>query len=168
MCKFFPVRFQGAIMVGIMKRWFNDITVLIFISLLFILAHFFFVPLNRLAALSDNFNKVAIGIAALITAYFGTSYFREELYRRRTIKEFREKYAPDKHGKTYKLIESEKAPGAIFLLDLVTKKKHHIWNMKTMYDLGWQTFLPAEQLKDEKFKVISTGEPIRTRGELGE
>jgi hypothetical protein len=151
-----------------MKRWFNDVTALLLIFLLFTLAHFFFVPLHRLAVLSDDFNKVAIGIAALITAYFGTSYFREELYRRRTIKEFREKYAPDKHGKTYKLIESDKSPGAVFLFDLLTQKKHHIWNMKTMYDLGWQTFLPAEVMQDNKFQAISTGEPIRTRGELGE
>ncbi len=151
-----------------MRRWLNDVTVLLIIFVLFTLAHFFFVPLARLVALSDDFNKVAIGIAALITAYFGTSYFRDELYRKRTIKEYRQKYPPDKHGKTYTLIENENAPGAVFLLDLTTKKKHHIWNMKTMYDLGWQTFLPAEQLKNKDFQIISTGEPIRTRGDLGE
>lgn len=97
----------------------------------------FFLPLPLLNTLSDDFNKVSIGIAALITAYFGSSYFREELSRKRSIKFYREKYPPQQHDTLYKFIESKKTPGAIFLLDLKSLHKHHIWNMKTMYDMGW-------------------------------
>lgn len=139
----------------------------ILVVIIFVGAHVF-LPLQLVNAMSDNFNKIAIGLAALITAYFGSSYFREELSRRRSIKSYREKYPPQLHGKTYKFIESEKTPGAIFLLDLKTKHKHHVWNMKTMYDMGWQIYLPAEQLPNEKFLSYVTGESIRTRGELGE
>lgn len=150
-----------------MRRYANGVTLIVIIGIFFILLHFL-VPLPTLAAISDNFNKIAIGIAALVTAYFGGSYFRDELYRKRAINTFRRVYPQEQHGHTFKLIESLKTPGAVFLLDLKTKRKHHIWNMKTMYDLGWQEFLPAESMNDSKFQEITTGNPIRTRGELGE
>ncbi|KKR31223.1 MAG: hypothetical protein UT63_C0078G0003 [Candidatus Gottesmanbacteria bacterium GW2011_GWC2_39_8] len=145
----------------------NLIILIILIFSVFILIHVLF-PVELISAISDNFNKVAIGIAALITAYFGSSYFREELSRKRSIKFYREKYPPQQHGKTYKFIESVKTPGAIFLLDLQSLHKHHVWNMKTMYDMGWQVYLPAEQLPDENFLSYLIGDPIRTRGDLGE
>lgn len=135
--------------------------------IIFISLHFF-LPLTLLNTISDDFNKVSIGLAALITAYFGSSYFREELSRKRSIKFYREKYPPQQHGTLFKFIESKKTPGAIFLLDLKSSHKHHIWNMKTMYDMGWQIYLPAEQLPDEEFLSYLIGDPIRTRGDLGE
>lgn len=87
--------------------------------------------------ISDDFNKVAISVAVLITTYFGSSYLREELSRKRSIDFYRKKYPPEKYKKTYKIIASEDDEGAVFLLDLDSLHKHHIWNMKTMYDLGW-------------------------------
>ncbi|MEX0616266.1 MAG: hypothetical protein WD231_00465 [Candidatus Woykebacteria bacterium] len=119
------------------------------------------------AIISDIFNKVAIGIAALITAYFGSAYFIEELSRKRSIEYYRKKYPPEKYKKTFKIIESEKDRGAIFLLDLESLHKHHIWNMKTVYDLGWQLY-EREALPKEKFLSYLLGDPIRTRGDLGE
>ena len=140
----------------------------VFLALiLFVLLHFV-MPTNLTSELADNFNKVAIGVAALITAYFGTSYFREELTRKRSIEYYRKRFPPGKYGVTYKFIESKKTPGAIFLLDLEGLQKHHIWNMKTMYDMGWQVYLPAEALPDNEFLSYLTGDPIRTRGDLGE
>src|SRR3989344_2368983 len=88
----------------------NLIILTILIFSVFILIHILF-PMELISAISDNFNKEAIGIAALITAYFGSSYFREELSRKRSIKFYREKYPPQQHGKTYKFIESVKTPG---------------------------------------------------------
>lgn len=166
----FYTLFKGKIpdsMIKKIKRVFNNAVILVILSALFIIAHLVF-PLKTLAAISDNFNKIAIGIAVLITAYFGSSYFREELSRKKNIKFYREKYPLQQYGKSYKFIESEKTPGAIFLLDLKSLHKHHIWNMKTMYDLGWQTYLPAKQLPDEDFHSYLIGDPIRTRGDLGE
>ena len=134
--------------------------------MIFLLLHLY-VPLSLLSSISDNFNKVAIGIAALVTAYFGSSYFREELSRKRSIEFYRKKYPPEKYEKTFKIIESQNGPGAIFLLDLESSHKHHIWNMKTVYDLGWQLY-KREALPNEEFLSYLIGDSIRTRGDLGE
>ncbi|KKQ95653.1 MAG: hypothetical protein UV74_C0013G0244 [Candidatus Woesebacteria bacterium GW2011_GWB1_43_14] len=139
---------------------------LIISFLIFVLAHFF-LPLENLNAIADNFNKISIGLAAIIGAYFGSSYFRDELARKRSIKYYREKYPINEYGNKFRIIESENAPGAIYLHDLVTLHKHHIWNMKTVYDLGWQVF-KRERLPEDEFHSILIGDPIRTTGELGE
>ena len=136
------------------------------LGLIFILLHLL-LPLALVNALSDNFYKVAIGVAALITAYFGSSYFREELSRKKSIEHYRTKYPPNVHGVKYRIIESETQPGAIYLHDLETLHIHHIWNMKTVYDLGWQSF-ERVRLSSQDFDSILIGDPIRTRGELGE
>lgn len=136
------------------------------ISVLFVLAHFV-LPLEPLKAASDNFNKIAIGIAAIITGYFGSSYFREELSRKRSIEFYRKKYPPENYKITYRIIESERNPGAIYLHDLESTFRHHIWNMKTVFDLGWQTY-DRERLTHEEFMSYIDGPPIRTRGDLGE
>ncbi len=134
--------------------------------LLFVYIHLVF-PTDPINSISDNFNKIAIGIAALVTAYFGSSYFRDELSRKRSIEYYRKKYPPEKYKKTFKIIESENRPGEIFLLDLESLHKHHIWNMKTVFDLGWQLY-KRESLPDEEFLSYLIGDPIRTRGDLGE
>ena len=140
--------------------------ILIAFLTIFVLAHIFF-PLEKLNSIADNFNKISIGLAAIIGAYFGSSYFRDELTRKRSIKYYREKYLINEYGKKFRIIESENAPGAIYLHDLVTLHKHHIWNMKTVYDLGWQVF-KRERLPEDEFHSILIGDPIRTTGELGE
>lgn len=77
------------------------------------------------------------------------------------------KYPINEYGNKFRIIESENAPGAIYLYDLVTLHKHHIWNMKTDYDLGWQVF-KRERLPENEFHSTLIGDPIRTTGELGE
>ena len=149
------------------RKFLNSLLLLfILVFILFVLTHLL-LPLQLISVISDDFNKVAIGIAALVTAYFGSSYFREELSRKRAIEYYRKKYPPEKYQKTFKIIESEDGPGAVFLLDLESLHKHHIWNMKTMYDLGWQLY-KRESLPNEKFLSYLIGDPIRTRGDLGE
>ncbi len=39
--------------------------------------------------------------------------------------------------------------------------------MKTMYDLSWQ-FYDREPIKKNDFDSYKTGDPIRTRGDLGD
>lgn len=134
--------------------------------LFFCLVHFVF-PIDRINAIFDNFYKVALGIAALTTSYFGSSFFTEELRRSQSIKKWTKTFPPESYQKTYRIIESDKHPGAIYLEDIIANKKHHIWNMLTVYDLGWQQY-PREQIKDSKFIKIPNGEAIRTRGELGQ
>lgn len=148
------------------KKVFSNIVLLGLFSLLFVVAHFV-LPLEPLKAASDNFNKIAIGMAAIITAYFGSSYFREELSRKRSIEFYRKKYPPEDYKKTCRIIASERDPGAIYLHDMESTHKHHIWNMKTVYDLGWQAY-DREILPHDEFMSYISGPPIRTRGDLGE
>ncbi len=150
-----------------LQELLNSLSLLfILVVILFVLIHLL-LPLQLINALSDNFNKVTIGIAALVTAYFGSSYFREELSRKRAIEYYRKKYPPEKYQKTFKIIGSKDRPEAIFLLDLESLHRHHIWNMKTVYDLGWQLY-KRESLPNKKFLSYSLDNPIRTRGDLGE
>lgn len=148
------------------KRLFNGYLLILVGIGLFISLHLI-LPLELTKTISDNFNKIAIGLAAIITAYFGSSYFSEEISRKRSIGFYRKKYPYENYNKTYKIIASKNDPGAVFLLDLETLHKHHIWNMKTMYDLGWQTH-ERELLDKKNFDSYLIGDPIRTRGELGE
>jgi hypothetical protein len=145
----------------------NNLSLLTIIGLVIFIVLHLFLPKGFISTLSDDFNKVAIGIAALITAYFGSSYFREELSRKRSIEYYRKKYPPQKYKKTFKIIESENRPGEIFLLDMDSLHKHHIWNMKTVFDLGWQLY-EREKMGDKNFLSYLIGDPIRTRGDLGE
>lgn len=123
--------------------------------------------LQNLEIISDIFNKIAIGLAALATAYFGSRYFIEERSRQKQIDLYRKKYPSDKYGKTWKIIVREDRTGEPHVLDIDTSTKHHIWNMKTIYDLGWQ-FCDREPIKIDIFNSYSTGDKIRTRGDLGE
>ncbi len=141
-------------------------TVILITLAVFVTLHLF-LPLERLSAMADNFNKVSIGLAALLTVYFGSTYVREEISRKRAIEFYKSKYPHEKYKKTYRIIESEKSPGAIYLYDLESLQKHHIWNMLTVYDLGWQSY-PREPFKHTDFLSIMNGDAIRTRGDLGQ
>lgn len=134
--------------------------------IVFVLLHFI-IPLETTRAISDNFNKIAIGGAAIITAYFGSSYFKEELTRKKSIEYYKRKYPHTEYGKKFKIIASNENPGAVYLHDLESLHKHHIWNYKTMFDLGWQVY-DIDLLQKNDFLSILVGDSIRTRGELGE
>lgn len=140
--------------------------VAVLLLVLFVSAHLY-LPLDIIKALADDFSKLAIGLAATYTAFYGSSYLREEFSRKKAIEHFRKKYPHNKYGETFRLIARQSDPGGLYLHDLESLHKHHIWNMKTMYDLGWQSY-EVVKLPDHEFLSILLGDPIRTRGELGE
>jgi hypothetical protein len=139
---------------------------LILVLAVFVLLHFLY-PLELLAAIADNFNKVAIGVAALATAYFGSTWFIEEHLRQRQIDLYRKNYPPAQYGETWKIVVREDRDGEPHVLDIKNSVIHHIWNMKTIYDMGWQ-FYDRDPVKKVEFSKYQIGEKIRTRGELGE
>lgn len=141
------------------------ISVILF-TILFIAFHFS-LPLDKLNAIFDNFNKLAIGISALIASFAGSLYFIDEFQRRRLIDLYRKRYPLDNYGKRWKIIVREDRTGEPHVLDIGKKTKYHIWNMKTIYDLGWQ-FYDREAVKKDGFDSYFAGDPIRTRGDLGE
>jgi hypothetical protein len=67
----------------------------------------------------------------------------------------------------WKIVVREDRIGEPHLLEIKPKIKHHIWNMKTIYDLSWQ-FYDKEPVSKKKFNSYSIGDSVRTRGELGE
>lgn len=119
--------------------------------------------------LTESFNRIAVGFSALAAIIFGPSIVSKELEKDRKIKEYIEKYPYDKFGIDWKIIENEIYPGAYYLFDIKLQTKHHILNMKTVYDLGWHIFLhKSEKINDTKFLSYQIGERIRTQGEAGE
>jgi len=147
-----------------MRYWYYLALVVICLIALYLL---FEPSLNELTTVSDIFNNFAIGIAALLGIYLGNNYFRDEIERRRKIKEYGKKYPYNQYSKTWKIIVREDREGEPHVLDIKSSVIHHIWNMKTIFDLGWQ-FYSREPVKIETFDAYQRGEPIRTRGELGE
>ena len=134
--------------------------------LLFVLPYLLF-PLGIVNTIFDNFNKVAIGAAALITAYFGSSYFFEEVLRKRRIDNYRKMFPYDEYGKTWEVVVRADRTGEPHVLNRKTSEIHHLWNMKTIYDLGWQ-FYERKPIKKSIWNSYKRGDYIRTRGELGE
>lgn len=144
----------------------NTQTIVALAIIVFIAIHFLYPP-KFLALMADNFNKVAVGVAALITAYVGSTYFIEEHLRQKRIDSYRKNYPHDQYKKTWKIVVREDRDGEPHVLDIETSLIHHIWNMKTIYDLGWQ-FIEREPVKVDVFSQYQIGDKIRTRGELGE
>lgn len=126
-----------------------------------------FLSASTSALVFDNFNKASIGIAALITSYFGSSYFFEEVVRKRKIDYYRRVFPYEKYGKNWAIIVREDRTGEPHVLNKDTSEIHHLWNMKTIYDLGWQ-FYERKKVSTKVWGTYKRGDYIRTRGELGE
>lgn len=136
--------------------------------LLFTLSHLV-LPIPLINSIADNFNKVSIGMAALITAYFGSTYFIEERSRQKKIDYYRKKYPSNQYNNTWKIIVRADRPGEPHVLEINSSIKHHIWNWKTIYDLGWQFYVYDANSEDiDVFNTYLEGDKIRTRGDLGE
>lgn len=149
-----------------MKKYAYLLLSLVVLIVLFVILHFV-IPLDKLSAIFDNFNKLAIGISALIASLAGSLYFIDEFRRRHQIDIYRNRFPLNKYKDKWRIIVREDRTGEPHVLDISKKTKHHIWNMKTIYDLGWQ-FYDREPMKKDIFDALKIGDPIRTRGDLGE
>jgi hypothetical protein len=145
----------------------QSLWVFTFILYVFFIVLHFLLPLPLINAISDNSNKMAIGIAAIVTAYFGSSYFLEEVLRKRRIDSYRKIFPYDKYGVKWDIIVRVDRTGEPHVLNRETSEIHHLWNMKTIYDLGWQ-FYEKKQVQIDVWNRYKRGDYIRTRGELGE
>lgn len=160
-----------------MKLGFGDSSVtrtLIFLIILLVFAIFFLLyvilPINLFNTLTESFNRIAVGLSTLITVIFGPTLVSRELEKARKIKEYLKRYPHDKFDKDWEIIENEEnPPGTYYLFDKNTQTKHHILNMKTVYDLGWHIYLgSSKKIKNDKFLSYQVGDRIRTQGEAGE
>jgi len=153
---------EGKIDVKMFKILF---TVLMGLSV-FVLLHLY-IPLEKVNLIFDDFYKATIGISAIITAYFGSSYFFEEVLRKRRIDNYRKMFPYDKYGDVWEIVVREDRTGEPHVLNKKTSEIRHLWNMKTIYDLGWQ-FYERKPVKKSVWDSYKRGDYIRTRGELGE
>ena len=149
-----------------MKKYTHLSIVVVLFFILFVASHFL-LPLDKLNAIFDNFNKLAIGVSALMASTAGSLYFISEFQRKQLIETYRKRYPLNKYNKDWKIIVREDRTGEPHVLDINKKSRHHIWNMKTIYDLGWQ-FYDRQSIKKNEFDSYIIGDPIRTRGDLGE
>ncbi len=149
-----------------MNKYIYIALIVVIFVVLFVAVHMLF-PLNMVNAIFDNFNKFALGVSALIASFAGSLYFIDQFQRKRLIDTYRKQYSLNKYGTNWKIIVREDRTGEPHVLDIHKKTKHHIWNMKTIYDLGWQ-FYDRESVRKDEFDKYKTGDPIRTRGDLGE
>lgn len=124
-------------------------------------------PLDKFDTLTESFNRIAVGLSALAAVLFGPTLVSRELEKDRNIKEYLKRYPHDKFGKEWEIIQSDEHLGAIYVLDKKEKTKHHILNMKTVYDLGWHIY-SRKTIKNTEFQAYKVGDRIRTQGEAGE
>ncbi len=103
-----------------MKKVFNVCLLLIVFLILFALIHFI-LPLDKLNAIFDNFNKLAIGVSALIASFAGSLYFIDQFQRKRFIDLYRKSYSLDNYGKKWKIIVREDRIGEPHVLDMIKK-----------------------------------------------
>lgn len=144
----------------------KDIFEWFFISIVCLVIGYILIP-SDLAAFADIFNKLSLGIAALLGAFFGSSYVRDLMERRENIKYYLKKYPHSEYGKKWEIIESVKNPGPIYLFDIKKSQKYHIVNMTTVYDLGWHIY-PRKSISDNLFLSYSVGDRISTFGNVRE
>lgn len=150
-------------------RYITRTLLILLILLAFSIFLFFYVylPTDKFDILTESFNRIAVGLSALAAVIFTPTLVSRELEKDRKIKEYLKRFPHDEFGISWKIIESERYPGAIYVLNINKKIKYHILNMKTVYDLGWHIY-PRKTIKDAIFQSYRVGDRIRTQGEAGE
>lgn len=117
--------------------------------------------------LTESFNRIAVGLSALFAIIFGPSIVSKEIEKDRKIKEYLRRFPHNKFSLEWEIVQSDAYLGAIYVLDIKNKIKHHILNMKTVYDLGWHIY-ERKTIENSVFQSYKTGDTVRTQGEAGQ
>ncbi len=159
---------EGELGDKIVTRTLIVLLIVLFFAIFFLL--YMLLPIDKFETLTESFNRIAVGLSALAAVIFGPSLVSRELEKDRKIKEFLRRFTHEKFGEDWEIIENEKLPrGTYYLFDKKTEIKHHILNMKTVYDLGWHIYLDSSKLiSNDLFHSYRVGDKIRTQGEAGE
>lgn len=125
--------------------------------------------LSQLNIISDIFNKIAIGIAAILGVVLG-KFLIVESERKNKINQYLKRFPHSMFEKEWDFIVNKDASHGVFYLFEIKKNiKHHVLNMKTVYDMGWHIYLhKARQVPEKVFFSYDVGDVIKTWGEAGE
>ncbi|OGE27035.1 hypothetical protein A3H85_03270 [Candidatus Daviesbacteria bacterium RIFCSPLOWO2_02_FULL_40_8] len=144
------------------------VLIVVAVFLLFTLAYQC-LPLIQFNLLVDSFNKIAVGLAALLGVFVGLNWVSRQEEKERKIKEYIKKYPHNKFRQDWEIVEPQSSSGAYYVFEKSSQIVHHILNMKTVYDLGWHVYLnTSNKINDDEFRSFEVGERIRTQGEAGE
>ncbi len=126
-------------------------------------------PLNLFELLTDSFNKIALGVSAILAVFVGQNYVSKQEEGEKKIREYKKNYPHEKFGKDWEIVEPKSLPGAYYIFENKKNIVRHILNMKTVYDLGWHVYLNSSKKIDDKiFRSYKVGNRIRTQGDAGE
>lgn len=119
---------------------------------------------------SEIFYNFAVGLGAIGGGIFiamkGIIAFLKKKAQGLPIRKIKKKYPREKMNRTFKLVDTEKVPGKVYLLDLKDGKRYWIQSGPTFLDLNffWDDFVRIEQTEFDKYKE---GTPILTSGDPG-
>jgi len=120
---------------------------------------------------SEIFNNIAIALAAISGGIWaGLKAFIEFVSSRRKSSyknEMRKRYPREKLNETFKIVDHEKSPGKLYLIDLKKKEKYWIQSGPTLLDIGffWDD---AQRISEEEFHKYKEGPGILTVGTPGQ
>lgn len=102
------------------------------------------------------------GFAGLIGLLQLIKYSKRESYKNR----LRKQYPKEKLNILFKLVDTDKAPGKIYLVNLRKKEKYWIASASTLTDLNffWDE---VKRIQQEEFNNYKEGEKLLTSGTPG-
>jgi hypothetical protein len=119
---------------------------------------------------SEIFYNFAVGIGAIGGGFFAIvkaiiDWLVEK--RKSSIKnEFKKLYPRKDLNITFQVVDTEKLPGKLYILDLKNKEKHWIQSSQTLLDLGlfWDD---SRRISLDEFSKYKEGSAILTEGKPG-
>jgi hypothetical protein len=116
---------------------------------------------------SQIFFNFAVGTASGVFVIFNTGSKLWSSHKQKSIEvDVKKKYPRDKMNTLFQLIDTEKAPGKIYLIDLESKRRHWISSSSTMNDLGFH-WSDVIRISDTDFNKYEEGTAILTSGVQG-
>lgn len=129
-----------------------------------------FLSLGGWTAISEIFRNFAIGLGALGGGLFvGLKFVVEFILSIKKISykaKFHKLYPREKLNDVFKIVDTERGLGKLYLVDLKKKEKYWIQSATTLLDLNffWDD---AKRISQEEFDSYREGPAILTSGEPG-
>ena len=117
--------------------------------------------------ISQAYFNIAVGTAtgSFVIAKGITGYINHRKAKT-LLSQFKKRYPRKKINKTFQLVDTERTPGKIYLLDFKNKKRLWISSSSTFNDLDFHT-TDVDRIELIKFDKYKEGAAIWTRGVKG-